>query len=169
MPSTWIFQKKAPSDRDLYRHWARGGAAFHYVSASPWHLYPWLSRFTERYGFPLGVFRLFVYRLTDESLLDLFSSPMEKKYRVLEGIFADFPQRRFILVGDSGEADPEVSSALARSYGHQVEKIFVRVVPNSDLSEQQLKQAFYGVDKRKWQLFRHPAEIERSCLGYRLR
>ncbi len=157
--------RPVPGMSCLYRRWAQDGAAFHYVSASPWHLYPWLSRFTERHEFPPGVFRLFAYRLKDKSALDLFSSPMEKKYPVLERVVTDFPQRHFILVGDSGEADPEVYGALARNYAHQIKKIYIRVIPGSDLSEQRWKQAFTRVDKNTWQLFQHPAEIERTCSG----
>jgi phosphatidate phosphatase APP1 len=39
-----------------------------------------------------------------------------------------FPRRRFTLIGDSGEQDPEVFSAIRGRFGGRVEKIYIRHV-----------------------------------------
>ena len=41
-----------------YRQWAKHGAAFHYVSSSPWQLFQPLMNFMETSGFPAGDFHL---------------------------------------------------------------------------------------------------------------
>jgi phosphatidate phosphatase APP1 len=41
---------------------------------------------------------------------------------------ADFPKRRFVLVGDSGERDPEVYAAVARGRPEQVSSVLIRQV-----------------------------------------
>lgn len=40
----------------------------------------------------------------------------------------DFPKRRFLLVGDSGERDPEIYCQIAKEYPDQVVGIFIRSV-----------------------------------------
>ena len=48
---------------ELYRRWATGGAAFHYVSSSPWQLFSVLSEYTETEAFPAGSMHLRSFRL----------------------------------------------------------------------------------------------------------
>jgi phosphatidate phosphatase APP1 len=143
----------------LYRKWELQGAQFHYLSNSPWHLYPVLSKFADNAHFPPGIYHLMEYRLTDKSLANLFRSAHDKKFPLLEELLTDFPQRRFILVGDSGEEDPEVFGDLARAFPEQILAIFIRAVAGSDLSEQRWEAAFRKLDKKRWRLFRHPKEL----------
>ena len=59
----------------------------------------------------------------------VFLGPQNQyKTGVIERILADFPRRRFLLVGDSGEQDPEIYGAIARKHPEQVERIFIRNV-----------------------------------------
>jgi phosphatidate phosphatase APP1 len=44
-----------------------------------------------------------------------------------------FPERRFVLVGDSGEKDPEVYSKLAARFPERVVAILIREVSGRDL------------------------------------
>ncbi|MGB7326045.1 MAG: App1 family protein [Rubripirellula sp.] len=59
-------------------------------------------------GFPEGTFHLKQFRLKDSSVLDLLSSQQETKRSAIVPILEAFPQRQFILIGDSGEQDPEI-------------------------------------------------------------
>jgi hypothetical protein len=121
--------RPVPGMAKLYREWAeRDSAQFWYVSASPWQLFAPLSEFVRSNGFPGGVFCLKQVRWKDRSLLSLFAAPAKHKLSVLEPLFKQFPRRRFVLVGDSGEEDPEIYAALARKYPRQVEKIYIRDV-----------------------------------------
>ena len=91
----------------MYRDWADRGAMFHYVSASPWQLYHCLSELVHESGFPPGTFHLRAVRLRDPSILRLFLARRRAKRKVIRSILRMFPDRRFVLVGDSGEKDPE--------------------------------------------------------------
>ncbi len=42
-----------------------------------------------------------------------------------------FPKRRFILIGDSGEKDPEVYREIQRRFPAQVQEIMIRDVTNA--------------------------------------
>ena len=61
-------------------------------------------------------------------LQGIFEPVAERKKPVLERILSDFPERKFILVGDSGEADLEVYTELAVANPGRVLAIFIRDV-----------------------------------------
>ncbi len=148
-----------PGMRELYRGWAAtNGARFHYVSASPWQLYPVLAGFVASNGFPAGTFHLKNVRLADDSLLKFFGSPEEYKRGVIEPLLDRFPRRRFVLVGDSGERDPEIYAALARRHPNQIAAIFIRDVTGEPAGASRYQAAFAGAPASLWRVFREPAE-----------
>lgn len=144
---------------ELYRGWAESGAAFHYVSSSPWQLYPALSGFLEREAFPRGSFHLRQFRLKDESFFNLFQSGDQHKIPAIEAILEAFPGRRFFLVGDSGERDPEIYGEIARRFSGRIEHILIRNVSEGEISTGRLDAAFTGIPAGHWTVFRNPAEL----------
>lgn len=117
-----------PGMAEAYRNWNDGSVAFHYVSASPWQLYPALSSFMAEAGFPRGSYHLKTFRLKDETFLDLFACSEDFKVPEIEAILRRYPGRKFLLVGDSGERDPEIYGEIARRFPDQVRHIFNREV-----------------------------------------
>jgi phosphatidate phosphatase APP1 len=71
-----------------------------------------------------------LFRLKDSTPLGRLTSRKRSKRRAIEQIMRDFPRRRFTLVGDSGERDPEVYAAVARRRPEQVAGVFIRRVPD---------------------------------------
>jgi phosphatidate phosphatase APP1 len=117
-----------PGMADVYRGWQEEGTAFHYVSASPWQLSRCLCGFLDEAGLPAGSMHLKLFRLKDSTPLGRLPSRKRSKRRVIEQIMDHFPRRRFVLVGDSGERDPEVYAAVARRRPEQVAGIAIRLV-----------------------------------------
>ncbi len=146
---------------EFYARLAKRGAAFHYVSSSPWQLYPELAAFLVREKFPEGSFFLQSLRLKDRTFWSLFRSPEARKIARLTSIITAYPQRRYILIGDSAERDPEVYGAIARKFGDRVEAIYIRDVSNEDLKSERMKSAFEGVAAEKCVLFDDPAALGR--------
>ena len=144
----------------VYRAWATNGASFHYVSASPWQLYEPLAEFTATSGFPAGSWHMKQFRVKDGSFLSLLDSPEKYKPGVIEPMLRQFPQRRFILVGDSGERDPEIYGALARQFPTQVQRIFIRDVTEESAEAARYQAAFKDVPRETWRIFREPREIQ---------
>ena len=68
-------------------------------------------------------------------------------------------ERQFILIGDSGEQDPEVYGDIARRYPARIERILIRNVDNSSAEDSRYRDAFNHIDREKWQLFDQPGEI----------
>lgn len=101
------------------------GVKFHYVSNSPWQLYPTISEYLRNSNFPRGSMHLKEY---SGFLNGLFEPAHEKKRMNLNQILKDFPDRKFILVGDSGEGDLEAYIDIARRFPLQVLAIYIRDV-----------------------------------------
>lgn len=144
---------------DIYQRWAKQGYDFHYVSAAPWQLYEPLREFASAVKFPAGTYHLKRMRLKDETLFNLFADPVEYKLAILEPMFAQYPERKFVLVGDSGEKDPEIYGHLARRYPGQVEAIFIRDVTGEKRDSERYEKALEGVLGGKWHVFGEPATI----------
>jgi len=117
-----------PGMPEVYRRWEEAGAAFHYVSASPWQLSNCLCAFLGAAGLPGGSMHLKLFRLKDSTPLGRLPSRKRSKRRTIERIMEEFPGRRFLLVGDSGERDPEVYAAVAKRRADQVAGIAIRQV-----------------------------------------
>ena len=117
-----------PGMVDLYKQWHAAHTAFHYVSASPWQLAGCLAGFFEESGLPTGSMHMSLFRFKDMTPLGRLPSKKRSKRRSIEQILRDFPTRRFVLVGDSGEKDPEIYAAVARRFPEQVTAIAIREV-----------------------------------------
>jgi Uncharacterized conserved protein (DUF2183) len=143
----------------VYRTWAAEGAQFHYLTASPWQLYLPLSEFTRSNGFPVGTFFMKNFRAKDLTLFQLFASPEHYKPKVIESLLRQFPKRQFVLVGDSGEKDPEIYGAVARKHPDQVKAILIRDVTGEQADSPRYRKAFADVPSGRWQVFKEPSEI----------
>jgi phosphatidate phosphatase APP1 len=111
--------------QDWYSQLAKLGVEFHYVSNSPWQLFPALSRFFAIVGLPRGSIHLKQY---SGYFQGIFEPVAERKKSTLDRIARDFPERYFILVGDSGEADLEVYMDFIRENPGRVLGVFIRDV-----------------------------------------
>ncbi|KAG0258352.1 hypothetical protein BG011_003344 [Mortierella polycephala] len=116
----------------VYKSWWEQGAVIHYVSNSPWQLIPSLLDFFHNNKFPPGSAHL---RLHDNVLKTYFMSPGEHKRKTIREILTDFPERKFILIGDSGEIDMEVYTEMAMEFKDQVLMIFIRDITSARLKE----------------------------------
>ncbi|TKA71473.1 hypothetical protein B0A49_01583 [Cryomyces minteri] len=111
--------------REWYTRMANMGVKIHYVSNSPWQLYPVLTSFFAMAGLPPGSFHLKQY---SGMLQGIFEPVAERKKSTLDKIMRDFPERRFILVGDSGEADLEVYTDVVLDNPGRILGVFIRDV-----------------------------------------
>ncbi len=148
-----------PEMAALYRKWADAGAAFHYVSASPWQLHELLAEFCRNEEFPAGTFHMKLFRLKDSSALSFFGSQERYKTAIIEKILADFPGREFTLLGDSGENDPEVYAAAARKHSAQIRHVFIRNVGGRGSELARFQRAFEGIPSTRWKVVEKPVEL----------
>ena len=115
--------------KEWYTKLSNLGVKLHYVSNSPWQLYPLLQSYFKMAGLPTGSFHLKQY---SGMLQGIFEPAAERKKGSLEKIMRDFPERKFILVGDSGEADLEVYTELVATNPGRILAILIRDVTTKD-------------------------------------
>ena len=149
----------------VYKKWADAGAHFHFVSSSPWQLYQPLSVFATEAGFPEGTYHMRRFRLKDSSFLQLLENPIPYKVAIIESIIQNYPKRTFVLVGDSGEKDPEIYGIVARRYSDQVKRIYIRNVTEESAESSRFENAFREVPFDRWSLFDDASQLERTDDG----
>ncbi len=96
-----------------------------YVSHSPWNLYRYLEFFLNENKFPKGPILL-------RSFKDILrrKAPGEKpmKQQEILNIMDTYPDMSFILIGDSGEKDPDIYLEIAETYPNRIKAIYLRSV-----------------------------------------
>jgi phosphatidate phosphatase APP1 len=115
--------------REWYHRMHEMGVKVHYCSNSPWQLFPVLATYFHLAGLPQGSIHLKQY---SGMLQGIFEPVAERKKGTLEAIIRDFPERKFLLVGDSGEADLEVYTELVLANPGRVLAVFIRDVTTPD-------------------------------------
>jgi uncharacterized protein DUF2183 len=130
----------APGMADMYKE--LGDVPFHYVSGGPWQLYGPLYDFlvSGPGGYPEGSFHFNYFpknllgKDTIKILARTLASSLENTYQhkiaQITRLMERFPGRTFILVGDSGELDPEVYRRIKDEHPQQVREIWIRDVVN---------------------------------------
>lgn len=109
-----------PGAAELYRDLAAGVNPFFYVSSSPWNLHAFLLAFLRHRGFPLG----------PVLLRDLLGSAAgrEQKHGRIQEVLDLHPALPFVLLGDSGEKDPEIYTDIVRANPGRVLAVYIREV-----------------------------------------
>ena len=96
-----------------------------YVSSSPWHLFGPLVEFLRVQGIPVGPLLLRELGLREVFKL---TSHGNHKLEKIELILRFYPDMQFVLIGDSGEQDPEIYAEVVRRHPRSVRVIYIRNV-----------------------------------------
>lgn len=118
-------RRVVPGMVGLYRRWqvANPGAPTFYLSTGAWNVAPAVRRFLRRHGYPLGPLLLTDWGPTNTGW---FRSGQEHKLASLRRLMAEFPERRWVLVGDDGQHDPQIYSQIADEFADRVQVIAIR-------------------------------------------
>nr|WP_239457514.1 phosphatase domain-containing protein [Bifidobacterium pullorum] len=98
-------------------------APFFYLSTSPWNVESAIRHFIANHGFPAGPLLL---RDLDPRPKTFVPSGVQHKLEFAEQLMADFPDMKFILMGDDGQKDPTTYATIARRYPGRVLAIGIR-------------------------------------------
>jgi len=122
-----------PGVAAFYRALERGATGaeanpIFYVSSSPWNLYDVIDGFLEAQRIPTGPLLL-----RDWDLGRLSERHARHKGTVIREIFDTYPEMPFLLVGDSGQEDPEIYAELVRERPGRVKAVYIRnVTPHAE-------------------------------------
>ncbi len=130
----------------LYRALRGGGDGaasnpFFYVSSSPWNLYDFLVEFFHINNLPDGPFFLKDFGLGHEAAS--FSDHEGHKLRTIGSLLDAHPSLDFVLMGDSGERDPEIYAKTVHRYPGRVKAVVIRDVtaPGRDAQVHEITRA----------------------------
>ncbi len=120
-----------PGVAELYRALQRGAGGgennpLFYVSSSPWNLYDVLSECLALREIPEGPIMLRDWGLSERELLP--TSHGSHKLDAIRGIMDLYPTLPFLLIGDSGQEDPEIYRQIVEHYPSRVVAIYIRNV-----------------------------------------
>ena len=170
----YLPHEAVPGMKEQYQKWkADMGPAihFHVVSAGPWQWQLPLQKFTDQQQAPdQPKFPLFTWdmRVTELSTLAGYikeaghGGPLPFKVNTIRELMARFPASQFVLIGDSGEKDPEVFATLLRpdgtaNYAARIKHVFIRNVTD-DLPT---NVRYQPIGDKLW-LFKTPSELPGS-------
>lgn len=154
---------------ELFRAWqAAHGAAihFHVVSAGPWQFHEPLRRFTEQAGFPDFTWDMRALDIMNPAIAldEIVKADPQRlfdfKLRALRALIERLPQRRYVLVGDSGEQDPQVYAAILAQFPQQIDAIYIRDVTGESHDAPRYRALYAEPAARaKLTVFRQPTEL----------
>lgn len=145
--------RHTPGMPETYKAWAENNADFLYLTNSPYQLFEPLTSYLQGENhYPPGAYYMRLVGLKDlkqsidkhlaiDSTVSIRENP--KKHNLIP-ILEAFPDRKFVLVGDSTEADAEIYvdlyqgknfpsrfQAPPNGYSDRIRKIYIRDVKNS--------------------------------------
>ena len=120
-----------PGVAALYRALAAGVAdagpnPLFYVSSSPWNLHDLLVEFLDLQGIPRGPVLLRDWGIQAHELLP--TTHGAHKQAAIRRILAEYPSLPFILMGDSGQEDPEIYASIVHDHPRRIAAIYIRDV-----------------------------------------
>ena len=142
--NTFCLDFKSVLDPDMAAKYnALGDIPIHYVSGGPEQLFGPLYDYliTGDGRFPEGTIHLKHFpkpksREAIENLINAIHSSLDVTYDhkrdTITALMDKFPDRKFILVGDSGEIDPEVYNEIRKRRPAQVKEVWIRDVINDN-------------------------------------
>jgi phosphatidate phosphatase APP1 len=154
---------------ELYKHIVQklDNPPFWYLSASPYNLYPFLRQFRETY-YPSGtmILRDASWMNLAGFLANLTQGTQAYKVDRIEKVNSWFPKRKFVLIGDSTQSDPEAYGEAYRKHTKWVGAIYIRKVMGVEGMDEAKKnaperfeKAFKDVPKDLWYVFEDAQEL----------
>ncbi|HET7478871.1 MAG TPA: phosphatase domain-containing protein [Rubrobacteraceae bacterium] len=101
-----------------------------YVSSSPWNIYDVIEDFLNVHDVPPGPIFLKDWSLT------ALGKHHEHKLGLIRGLLRTYPEMPFVLVGDSGQEDPEIYVQTVREHPGRILAIYIRDVTAADRDAQ---------------------------------
>ena len=151
-----------PGMSEIYRSWQRRyNATFAYLTASPDQLYPFLRAFLDRERFPSGSAHMRHFTWLDANFIAFFMSSnyIKKKTETLQMFFQNTRQRRFVLIGDIFQKDPDIYASIYPQYADRIIKIFIRKYRNDQDGQERLERVFQDIPRDKWATFESGSDL----------
>jgi phosphatidate phosphatase APP1 len=99
---------------------------FFYVTSSSWRMHDMMHDFMSFHDFPIGPIIMRTIRMTRASVLD----PNRHYHKLMsfQQIIETYPNLPFLLIGDSGQKDPEIYAEIIRRFPGRILAVYIRDV-----------------------------------------
>jgi phosphatidate phosphatase APP1 len=128
---------------------SRPGAPIVYLSTGAWNVAPTLTRFLSRNLYPSGTLLLTDWGPTHDRW---FRSGKDHKRQNLKRLAAEFPDVRWILIGDDGQHDEAIYTEFQKEHPGSVAAVLIRQLSPSEavLAGGRSKDAPQGTPDAPW-------------------
>lgn len=107
-----------------------------YVSSSEWNLYDFLVDFFETRDLPKGPFLLQRFKSGLKELIKSGGGTHTHKQEKIEALMNFYPDLSFVLIGDSGQRDPEIYASISEKYSGRIQAIYIRAIGDKSLANE---------------------------------
>ncbi|GIW22379.1 MAG: hypothetical protein KatS3mg068_1386 [Candidatus Sericytochromatia bacterium] len=134
--------KAIPGVATLYKgilndYKGNGADTVHYVTGSPAHLYDRIQDFIKLNGFPQGSIDL---KKLGSKVDPTPSTTLEYKLSRIRPILKAFPNKKFVMFGDTTQQDTEVYVKLKKEFPNNVLAIYINNVTKQDPNNPRFKE-----------------------------
>lgn len=117
-----------------------------YVSRAPWAIYGVLDRFFNRHDIPVGP----ILFLRDWGLTLQHPLPRRgkgHKIGLIQQMITHYAAHPFILIGDSGQRDPEIYAEIAHRFPDRVLAVYIRDVSDDPKRDRAIRRLAAELEK----------------------
>ncbi|MDF1752627.1 MAG: DUF2183 domain-containing protein [Verrucomicrobiales bacterium] len=111
----------------------RGRNPFFYVTSSPWNLYDLIAHIFELRSIPRGTLFMTDWGIDEEKFL--ISSHHSHKKDAIRKILNTYRELKFVLIGDSGQQDPEIYTDILEEFPGRILAVYIRDVTKDSRAE----------------------------------
>lgn len=116
-----------------------------FVSSSEWNLYDLLVDFCQFHNIPKGPFLLKPLKSSLIKLVKSGGGQHDHKLEKIRHILETYPEMKFVLIGDSGQHDPELYSQIAKEFPSRILSIYIRDV-SKDKRDREVRKIAEDLD-----------------------
>lgn len=129
---------------------ANGEYPVFYVSSSDWNLFDLIRDFLAYRNIPLGPILLKDGHINLKNIWKSGGGNHAHKLEKIEFLLEFFPEQRVLLIGDSGQHDPELYAEIIRRFPDRVEAVYIRKVRQGDAAREHELNQLLPPNKVAW-------------------
>jgi len=115
-----------------------------FVSGSPWNLYDVITRFMELQDIPAGP--LFLKDWGIDAHKFIREDTHDYKLARITMLLELYPQLDFVLIGDSGQEDPEIYADVISNAPDRITAVYIRDVTNEAVRDEAVRRLLRTLD-----------------------